>query len=331
MAERMANAVRYHSFGKPHEVLVLEDCGIPAIQPDEVLVKLLASPINPSDIGSILGKYGKLKELPAIAGLEGVGEVVEVGTSVSNLRAGQRVRIPEDVGVWQEMCAVSSDRLRALPDGLDVESASMASVNPPTAIRMLEDFVPLEVGDWVIQNGANSNVGIAVIQYARSIGLRTANVVRREALKEPLIALGADVVVTEEESYDRHVGDLTGGKQPRLALNSIGGESGLRILNTLEPGGTHVTFGAMSFDPIRFPTRQLIFDDVRMCGFWLHRWRQSHSAEETRALEDRVYALIEDGTFRFPVEARFPLERFQDALQRAREPRLGKVLLIGRE
>ena len=329
MNPKTAKAIRYHEFGEPHEVLTLEDRDVTEVGPGEVLISLLASPINPSDIGSVLGKYGKLRDLPATAGLEGIGEVRQAGASVATVRLGDRVRIPEKAGVWQELCVVPADELRALPEGLPIETASMASVNPPTAIRLLEDFGPLGAGDWVIQNGGNSNVGIAVVQYARKLGIRTVSVVRRESLKQPLLDLGADVVVAEGEPYDKQIEELTGGKRPRLALNSIGGESALRILNALSPGGTHVTFGAMSFEAVRFPTRQLIFDDVRICGFWLIRWRQIHTVEEVRALDDQVFSLIADGTFRFPVEAKYPLADFQKALQHTREPRLGKVLLTG--
>ncbi len=321
-------AVRYHSFGKPNEVLVLDELPLPTIGGREVLIKLLASPINPSDIGSILGKYGTLKNLPAVAGLEGIGEIVEVGSGVKNFKPGQRVRIPEEVGVWQDLCIANADSLRALPDNLPVETASMAAINPQTAICLLEEFADLNPGDWIIQNGANSNLGIAVIQYARKLGVRTVNVVRRESLKEPLVGLGADVVVTEEEPYVKKINELTGGSGIRLALNSIGGQSALNLLNCLKNKGIHVTYGAMTFDPIRFPTRQLIFQQVQIRGFWLHAWKSGQPENAARALDEKVYSLISDGTFRFPVEKKYPLSQFKQALEHHFQPRLGKILLV---
>jgi trans-2-enoyl-CoA reductase len=327
MAPKTSQAIQYKEFGKPHEVLFLEDIELPELGASDVLVKLLAAPINPSDIGCILGKYGKLKTLPAIGGQEGIGEIVEMGKAVSSVSIGQWVRIPESVGVWREYSVIPSDNVRVLPTGLDAESACMASVNPPTAIRLLEDFGNLQTGDWIIQNGANSNVGVAVIQYAKKLGLRSVNVVRRESLKQHLLDLGADVVVTEEEPYHKEITDLTNGAKPKLALNSIGGESALKILNSLDQGGTHVTFGAMTFEPIRFPTRQLIFEDIKICGFWLTRWRENHTTEEDRALDDQVYSLIGDGAFKFPVAGTYRLSDFQKALEHVREPRFGKVLL----
>ena len=138
MARKSSQSIRYNEFGKPNEVLFLEEQPVPEPSSIEVVIKLLASPINPSDIGSILGKYGTLKELPATAGLEGIGEIVELGSAVTSLSVGQWVQMPESSGVWKSHMIAPAQELRALPSGLDAHSASMASVNPPTAIPKFE-------------------------------------------------------------------------------------------------------------------------------------------------------------------------------------------------
>jgi trans-2-enoyl-CoA reductase len=324
-----SKSVVFKSFGKPDEVLELVEQNISEPATDEVLIKLIASPIVPGDFGGILGKYGVLKELPAIAGATGIGEIVQVGEAVESIEVGQWVRVPEELGVWQEICTAKAENLNVLPSGLDHRSACIASVNPQTAIRMLEDFESLEAGDWVIQNAANSNVGIAVIQYAKKLGLKTVNLVRREELTQPLLEIGADVVVTEETFNPREIETITQGDRPKLAINSVGGKSALNILNALRPGGTHVTIGAMTFEPVRFPTRQLIFDDIKIRGFWYMVWQQNHTPEESKALDDQVYSLIADGTFNFPVEATYPLSQFKEALKHASKPRFGTILLTG--
>ena len=329
MLPKTSKTVIYKQFGKPHEVLSLEELEMPEPGSGEVLIKLIASPIIPADFGSILGNYGKLKALPATAGSMGIGEVVQVGGSVTNLGIGQCVRIPEEIGVWQEYCLAPANDLSVIPQGLDPDSACIAALNPPTVIRLLEDFGGLQSGNWVIQNAANSNVGIAIIQYAKRLGLKTVNMVRREELEQPLLDLGANVVVTEESFNPREIETITGGPRPKLAINSVGGKSGLKILNALGQGGTHVTIGAMTFEPVRFPTRQLIFEDIKLCGFWLMHWRRNHSAEEVKALDDQVYSLIGDGTFKFPVAATYPLSEYKRALKHASEPRFGTVLLTG--
>ncbi len=324
----LTHSLTYREFGKPLDVLELTEAELPSPGPNEVCLRLLAAPINPSDYGMILGKYGVSKPLPAVAGREGVAEVEEVGMSVSELRSGDRVLLPGEVGTWQTRFTVPAEGLEIVPEGVPEDYAAMAKVNPPTAWRILRD-AHLESGSWVIQNASNSAVGLFVIQMARHLGLHTLNVVRHERWIEPLRELGADLVVTEESGYEKDLGALLGKARPQLAINSVGGESALRLVKTLGRGGTHVTIGAMSFEPTRFPTRQLIFDDITLKGFWMDRWFRDNSEARARVMCDNLYNLVRSGVIRAPVAARYPLSEYKEAFAADQQTRLGKVLLVG--
>ena len=101
----------------------------------------------------------------------------------------------------------------------------------------------------------------------------------------------------------------------------------MRLAKSLKPGGVHVTFGAMNGDPVRFPTRNLIFDDVRFVGFWLDRWKQQQThAQLINALEDILQPLAMT-ELKYPIDSVYSLENFSKALKRNSESRLGKVLL----
>lgn len=297
------------------------------LAPDDVRIRVLAATINPSDYGIILGKYGRLPELPAVAGREGLGEVVETGIGVADVQVGDRVVIPSDAGAWQTQLVTPSASLRVIPKDLPIEFGAMATVNPTTAWRVLRD-AHLESGTWVVQNAANSSVGLFVIQMARHLGLKTLNVVRREELVEPLTALGGDIVVTEDSGYEKQVAELTGKGSVQLAINSIGGESALRIFNALSPGGTHVTIGAMTFEPIRFPTRQLIFENKTLTGFWMDRWYREQSATRIQVMFDNLFNLVRSGVVTAPVAGRYRLEDFAEALKANSAPKLGKILFV---
>jgi NADPH:quinone reductase-like Zn-dependent oxidoreductase len=93
-----------------------------------------------------------------------------------------------------------------------------------------------------------------------------------------LQSLGGTEVWEDNDDVVGRMKEYTEGKGAKLALNSVGGRSALRLARCLCPGGVHVTFGAMDASAVRFPTRNLIFDDVRMVGFWLDRWRRKQSA-----------------------------------------------------
>jgi NADPH:quinone reductase-like Zn-dependent oxidoreductase len=320
-----AQAVRYHSYGKPNDVLVFEDIEVPDPAQGQVQIKLLASSINPSDLGMIGGTYGRLASLPATAGREGVGVVTAIGPGVDRSVLQRRVRFPE--GSWQTLANCKADDLWFVPEDVPLELAAMAFVNPPTAWRLLRDAY-LQRGDWVIQNAGNSSVGIFVVQMAKHLGLRTVSVVRRPEVIEPLKALGSDAVVLDNDDYPSKIEALTDGKKPQLALNMVGGESAIRLVKSLANGGRLVTFGGASFEPVRFPTRFFIFNDIVMKGFWMDRWYRSNSRERVNIMLSKIYALMRDGTIKAPVEGRFPLSQFKEAIEQTAKPRCGKILFV---
>lgn len=319
-------AIRHHEFGDPAEVLRVESLPIPQPGPGEVRVKLLAATINPSDYGMISGSYGCLRKLPAVAGREGLGQVDALGTDVSGVELGAHVRFPQE-GAWQSYACVPAEELFHVDFEVPVEQAAISFINPPTAYCLLNKIVTLDAGDWIVQNAGNSAVGLSVIQMAKVMGLKTISQVRREELVEPLRSMGADHVVMEGSGWPKEVKELTGGVPIKLALNSIGGESATDQIKALSEGGTQVTFGGMVGDKVRFPTRFLIFNDVRLVGFWWDKFCKIHGGEAVREVMDQVYGMMCDGSLKLPIEASFDLSQIQEAIQHDKGPKMGKILL----
>jgi len=319
-------AICHHEFGQPLDVLRLENVQQAEPQIGEVRVRLLAATINPSDYGMIGGSYGRLRELPAVAGREGVGVVEAIGRGVTSVGVGARVRFPE-AGAWQETACMAADDVLLVPADVSIEQAAFSFINPPTAYCLLQKMVDLAPGSWVLQNAGNSAVGLAVIQIARVLGFKTISQVRREELIAPLKALGADHVVIEGSGWAKQVNELTGGEPIQLALNSIGGASASDQIKALGEGGTQVTFGAMVGDLVRFPTRFLIFNDVRLVGFWWDQWSQKAGAQGLNQVMSAVYAMMRDGTLKLPVEATYSFAEYEAAIKHDQQPRFGKVLL----
>ncbi|XP_057559024.1 enoyl-[acyl-carrier-protein] reductase, mitochondrial isoform X3 [Hippopotamus amphibius kiboko] len=216
--------------------LRLKNLELAAVGGSDVHVKMLAAPINPSDINMIqdeearvqLGNYGLLPKLPAVGGNEGVGQVVAVGSSVTRVKPGDWV-IPANAGLgtWRTEAVFSEDALITVPSDIPLQSAATLGVNPCTAYRMLMDFERLQPGDSVIQNASNSGVGQAVIQIATALGLRTINVVRDrpdiQKLTDRLKNLGADHVVTEEALRKHETKSFFKPAQPRR-ISELGEE-----------------------------------------------------------------------------------------------------------
>jgi len=323
----LQKAIRHHSYGNPLEVLTVESIAVPEPGPGEVLVRLSAAAINPSDYGMIGGSYGRLRDLPAVAGREGVGVVEKLGTGVSGIEPGQKVRFPGEEGAWQEFATAPVNQLIHVPAEIETEQAAISFINPPTAYCLLNEMVELKPGDWVLQNAGNSAVGLSVIQMAKAMGLRTISQVRREELIEPLKAMGADHVVLEGSGWVKELKELIGEGSVRLALNSIGGDSAIDQIKALGEGASQVTFGGMVGDPVRFPTRFLIFNDVRLIGFWWDQWARRNGHEEVQRIMDEIYTMQTGGQLNLPVEGRYTFDEYKAALAHDKQPRMGKVLL----
>lgn len=320
-------AIRHHDFGKPLNVLRLEEIDRPEPKHGEARVRLELATINPSDCGMISGSYGSLRELPAVAGREGVGVIDALGVGAVGIEIGARVRFPVASGAWQQYACAPVDSLILVPVGVPVDQAAISFINPPTAFCLLRKIVDLNKGDWVVQNAGNSAVGLSVIQMAKALGYKTISQVRREELVEPLKAMGADHVVLEGSGWVKGVSEITRGAPVRLALNSIGGESAINQIKALSEGGTQVTFGGMVGDEVRFPTRFLIFNDVRLIGFWWDQYARRHGADGVREVMAEVYAMMVDGRLSLPIEKLFPFSDYKAAIELNSQPRLGKVLL----
>ena len=126
-------SVRFYEFGNPAELLRVEDVEQPEPGANQVLVRMRARSINPSDLLTVRGLYGALPKLPATPGLEGMGEVAAVGEGVRNFRVGQRV-IPLGIaGTWQEYLVASEQQLIPVPDQITDQTAAQFVVNPLTA------------------------------------------------------------------------------------------------------------------------------------------------------------------------------------------------------
>ena len=187
--------------------------------------------------------YNIQPPLPAIGGNEGVAKVLSIGSAVRSLRVGDWV-IPAlpGFGTWRKYAICDEEDVDPIEQNVPIELAATISVNPCSAYRMLHDYTQLKAGDVIIQNGANSSVGMAVIQLAKHMGVQTINVVRDRPNLPELVArlesVGATTVITDETlGTPRLMVDVLkkfGDKQPILGLNCVGGSSAADIARLLK-------------------------------------------------------------------------------------------------
>ena len=321
------SAAVYEKHGNPADVLHVETRPWPTPAADEAVVKMRAAPINPADLNQIEGKYPVRAELPATPGFEGAGVVTELGAGVNSLTTGALVILPHNIGTWRDAVAVKAEDLVVVPDGIEPVQAAMLKINPLTAWRLLHDYVDLQKGDWLIQNAANSAAGRDIIQIAHELGYKTVNVVRRAELIDELRAEGGDAALVDDENLREQVKNATGGAPIRLGLNSVGGDSALRLANCLAPGGTLVSFGAMSLQPLKIPTGLLIFKDLRFRGIWINKWYDNATKEERMDAFRPLFEMARRGLLTTKVEKAYPLSDAKVAVAHAAQgKRSGKII-----
>ena len=317
--------IQIEAFGNPAEVLKVVDIPeVGAPGEHEVVIALEASPINMSDLLMISGRYGYRPNLPSVMGTEGVGRVNAVGSGVKHLKPGDRTLVPYPAPAWAEHIKADARRLRPLPSG-DVNQFAMLGINPPTAYLMLTDFVTLPSGSWIIQNSANSGVGRALIPIAKSLGLKTANVVRRDDVVAEIKAIGGDVVLVDGPDLPKRVAAETGKAPIALAVDGVGDTSTTNLLGCLAAKGVHVFYSTISGKPSVVPATNLIFHDISIRGFWLANWFENAKPDQITRMYDRLTPLVASGAISTPIAGTYRFAEVAEAVAVASKKR-GKAL-----
>lgn len=326
-------ALVFERFGPPREALQLRDVPCPEPGRGEIRVRMRASPINPSDLMVVRGVYGRLPQLPATPGFEGVGVIDAVGPGLlarlRRLKPGRRVAVLNGGGGnWQEAVVLSARNVVPVPDDLADEQVASFFVNPATALVMTRHVLAVPTGGWLVQTAAGSALGRMVIRLGRHDGFRTINLVRRRALVDELKTLGADeVLVTGEDDVPARVAQLTGGGAG-CGLDAVGGAATVEVLRALAPGGRLLVYGTLAAEPVPLEPRLLMTGQKSIAGFWLSDWVKSQGPLRMLGLFRRIVALMRAGVLVSPIAASFPLDRFQEAIDLAERPaKDGKVLL----
>jgi NADPH:quinone reductase-like Zn-dependent oxidoreductase len=321
----------FDRFGPPEEVLHVREVPTPEPGRGQVRVRMIASPINPSDLLHIRGEYGKRPVLPGSAGFEGVGIVEASGGGLLGWRVkGRRVAvINSSGGNWSEQVVVPARQAIPVPAAMSDDQAATFFVNPASALVMTRHVLNVPPGAWLLQTAANGALGRIVIRLGKQYGFRTINVVRRQEHAEKLSKLGADaVVVVPGASLTEEVKRITGGQGVGYALDAVGGPLAGEVVGCLGTLGRLLVYGTLSEEPLCLSPRVLMVGQKRVEGFWLSEWSRRQSVLTMLRLFRKVGKLFQEGIATTEFAATYPLDQVREATHHAAGPgRNGKVLL----
>lgn len=324
-------AVVFEQFGEPSDVLQVRDVPTPEAGPGQVRVRMIASPINPSDLLTVRGQYGRLPLLPATPGFEGVGVVESAGPGfLGRLWLGKRVAVLNGLtGNWQEYVVVPAKQVIPVSAAIPDEQVASFFVNPASALVMTHLVLRVPSGAWLLQTAAGSALGRMVIRLGKHDGFRTINVVRRREQAEELLKAGGDAVIcTADESIEERVKQITHNEGVSFALDAVGGATGSAVVRSLGREGRLLVYGTLAGEPLNFDSRILMVGQKTVEGFWLSEWVRAQGPLRMLRLFRSISKLMRKGVLVTEVAASFPIDEVKAAVKQADAPgRSGKVLL----
>jgi NADPH2:quinone reductase len=319
-------AIVMSSFGGP-EVLNYMETEKPSIKPNEALIRLEAIGVNFIDVYHRTGLYPL--QLPATPGMEGAGVVEEVGSDVTEVKAGDRVAYAMTPGAYAEYAAVPAWRLVAIPEGLDSREAAAAMLQGMTAHYLVTSTYALKAGQTALVHAAAGGVGLLLVQAARKMGARVIGTVSTEEKARLAREAGADeVILYTQQDFEQETRRITEGRGVEVVYDSVGKDTFMKSLSSLAPRGMLALFGQSSgtvppFDLSLLGQKGSLFVTRPSLA------QYAATREELTWRAGEVLGWIKSGEMKLRIEKAFPLAEASEA-HRQLEGRktTGKLLLI---
>ncbi len=315
----------YHGPG----ALNLVDKPLPRPQRGQLLVKMHAAPINPSDLLFLEGRYGQKKTLPVVPGFEGSGTVVAVGSGLlPRFYLGRQVACgaaTEGDGTWAEYLLTTPLSCIPLRGKVSLDQGATMLVNPTTAYLLMQRARRV---DAVISTAALSQVGRMLHRLSQHYDVPIIHTVRRREQVETLRDMGATHVLnSSDDDFDDRLAELSHQLNATLAFDAVAGPMSARLLSAMPNGSRVVVYGALSEDYTSVSPKPFIFEDKRLEGFWLATALQGARAWRALPALWRIPKLMGD-VLRTEVRAKVPLEEFEEGLEHYQQSMSrGKILL----
>ena len=251
----MSRAIRFHQTGGP-EVLKLETTEVGEPGPGQARVRHSYVAVNFIDVYFRTGRYPL--PLPNGLGSDAVGVVEAVGSGVTDVRVGDHVGyLLGPQGAYADVRVMPAEVLIPLPDGISDRAASALMMKGLTTQYLFRQVFPLEGGETILYHAAAGGVGLIACQWARALGVTMIGTVSTDEKAEIARAHGCThTIVTSRENIAERVREITGGKGVPVVYDSVGKDTLIASLDSLQPRGTLVSNGTSS-GPVVIDTMML--------------------------------------------------------------------------
>src|ERR1700761_1141774 len=313
----MSRAIRIHEIGGP-EVLKLETTQVGEPGPGQARVRHTYVAVNFIDVYFRTGRYPL--PLPDGLGPGAVGVVEAIGSGVTDVRVGDRVGyLIGPQGAYADVRVMPADVLIPLPAGISDSTASTLMMKGMTTQYLFRQVYPLKGGETILYHAAAGGVGLIACQWARALGVHMIGTVSTDEKAEIAKAHGCThTIVTSRENIAERVREITGGKGVPVVYDSVGKDTLMASLDSLQPRGTLVSNGTSS-GPVVIDTTLLAVKG----SLWVTRPAMIHYATPRAhmlAMPKELSALVLAGKTRSEPSQMFELADVAEA-HRALEAR----------
>ncbi|MDQ7731913.1 zinc-dependent alcohol dehydrogenase family protein [Halomonas sp. SpR1] len=308
------HALTYRTFGMPLETLKMETSDVPGLSEDKLRVRMLYAPVNPSDLIPITGAYSHRVRLPAVAGYEGVGCVIDAPQEYSNL-IGKRVLPLRGDGTWQTIVECDPALAVPVPDTISDDVAARAYINPLAALTMLETW-PVK-GKRVLLTGAGSNCAEFLGVWAYQQGAKEViGIYRSESRVARLEKLGIEPVSIQNMSQISSV-----ARESDIVFDALGGPVAANILQRIAPGTRFIAYGLLTGQAIQLASKL----GAHYKRFHLRDSLARMSAQTWQHKFSAIWSLL--GQTELPNYQVFPSQEWRQAIEMTLCPSSQKVIL----
>ncbi len=321
-------AARQH---EKNGILHVDTMDVPTPGPGEVLVRMEAAPINPSDLSMLQGTYNTKPNYPFVPGLEGCGVVVAAGSGLlPRMRLNQRVAcspMPGGHGTWAQYIVTKATRCIPLKKHVSQEQGATLLVNPMTALALM-DVAKQGKHQAVVNNAAGSALGKMLIRMAQQFQIPLINVVRREEQVQELQQFGARYVLNSSlPNFDQTLKDLAHKLNATLFLDAVGGAATSSFIQASPKGSTILLYANLSEEPFQVEPRRILQENKTITGFSLGNYTAQKSIFQLLSLTGQVQKYVEN-ELKTQVAANYSLAEINQALEQYKSHMSqGKVLI----
>lgn len=306
----MSRAIRFHQTGGP-EVLRLESVEVGEPGPGQARVRHTYVAVNFIDVYFRTGHYPL--PLPNGLGSDAVGVVEAVGPEVTDIRVGDRVGyLLGPQGAYADVRLMPANVLIPLPEGISDRTASTLMMKGMTTQYLFRQVYPLKGGETILYHAAAGGVGLIACQWARALGVTMIGTVSTDAKAEIARAHGCThTIVTTRENIAERVREITGGKGVPVVYDSVGKDTLMASVDSLQPRGTLVSNGTSS-GPVVIDTMMLAVKG----SLWVTRPAMVHYAtprSHMLMMAQELFDLVLAGKIRSEPNQSFALADAADA------------------